>query len=79
VIYSKGRISAFIERTVFCLYVMDETRQMDDSQACALANGGGLLKAFPASESVPRTTIEAPNTPSPALFVTRILAAGFSS
>lgn len=61
------------------LYVMDETRHMDDSQVCALANGGGLLKAFPASESVPRTTIEAPNTPSPALSVTRILAAGFSS
>jgi len=66
-------------KRVFTLYVMDEARHTDDSLICALANGGGLLKAFPASESVPRTTIEAPNTPSPALSVTRILAAGFSS
>jgi len=47
--------------------VMDEARFLDDFRVCALANDGGLLKALPASASVPRTTIEAPNSPSPAL------------
>jgi hypothetical protein len=48
--------------------VMDEARFLDDFRVRALANDGGLFKARPASASVPRTTIEAPNSPSPALF-----------
>ena len=47
--------------------VMDEARFLDDFRVRALANDGGLLKTLPASASVPRTTIEAPNSPSPAL------------
>jgi hypothetical protein len=47
--------------------VMDEARFLDDFRVRALANDGGLLTAHPASASVPRTTIEAPNSPSPAL------------
>lgn len=50
------------------LQVMDEARYLDDFRVCALANDGGFLQAHPASASVPRTTIEAPNSPSPALF-----------
>ena len=49
------------------LQVLDEARYMDGFPVGAPANDGGLLQARPASESVPRTTIEAPNSPSPAL------------
>jgi hypothetical protein len=56
--------------------VMDEARHMDVFRKRALANGGGLMKASPASESVLRTIIEAPNyTVASALM--HILAEGF--
>lgn len=47
--------------------VMDEAHFLDDFRVRALANDGGLYNTHLASASVPRTTIEAPNPPSPAL------------
>lgn len=41
--------------------IMDEARHMDVFRKRALANGGGLMKASPASEEVLRLILEAPN------------------
>jgi hypothetical protein len=41
--------------------IMDEARHMDVFRKRALANGGGLLQASPASEAVLRLIIEAPD------------------
>jgi hypothetical protein len=56
--------------------VMDEARHMDVFRKRALANGGGLMKASPASESVLRTIIEAPNYVAASALM-HILAEGF--
>jgi hypothetical protein len=46
---------------VFGSQVMDEARHMNVFRKRALPNGGRLMKVSSASESVPRTIIEAPS------------------
>jgi hypothetical protein len=55
---------------------MDEARHMDVFRKRALANGGGAMNVSPASESVPRTTIEAPIDVAASALM-HILAQGF--
>lgn len=61
---------------VFGSQVMDEARHMDVFRKRALPNGGRLMKVSSASESVPRTIIEAPSYV-PASASVHIRAEGF--